>query len=132
MTKPIPFDAYEIHPVTAHRAPDGGTFCEIADDPAEASFWSLYGHIPGQGVECIGDFKSFELAAEIYARITGHRYGEEAPVRNPAKLVEALKLALYALREMPSFPVRHARYRTSYRVAAALEAVLRDLEPAPG
>jgi hypothetical protein len=130
MSALTPFDTYKIHPVTEHRAPDGSTFCKVADDPAKASFWSLYGHIPGQGVACIGDFASFEAAAEVYARITGHRYGEEAPVRNPAKLVEALKLALYALREMPSFPVRHARYRTSYRVAAALEAVLREAEGA--
>jgi hypothetical protein len=41
MSALTPFDVYEIHPVTEHRAPDGGTFCAIADNPAEASFWSL-------------------------------------------------------------------------------------------
>jgi len=76
MTKPIPFDAYEIHPVTEQVSSDGSRFCEVTDDPAEASFWSLYGHIPGQGVMCIGDFASFAEAADIYARITGHVWGE--------------------------------------------------------
>ena len=42
--------------------------------PDEASCWSLFGHILGQGLECIGDFPTYELAAEIYARITGHAY----------------------------------------------------------
>lgn len=72
----IPFDAYEIHPVAETVAPDGKHLCEVTDDPAEASFWSLYGHIPGQGLECIGDFASHEAAAEIQARITGRRPNE--------------------------------------------------------
>jgi len=80
MIRLTPFDAYEIHPVTEHRAPDGSSFAEQAADPAEASYWSLFGHIPGQGLECIGDFPTYELAAEIYARITGRGYGEDAPV----------------------------------------------------
>ena len=79
MSKPTPFDAYEIHPVVLHQAPDGSRFAEQTADPAEASCWSLFGHIPGQGLECVGDFPTYELAAEIYARITGHGYGEEAP-----------------------------------------------------
>jgi hypothetical protein len=126
MPTPTPFDDYEIHPVTAYLSPDGTRFCEVADDPAEASFWSLYGHIPGQGVECIGDFPSFEEAAAIYARITGHGWDEEPPVRSTAGLVDALKLALHALNEAPSFPVRHARYRNSYEVCSAIEAALQE------
>ena len=50
-------------------------YCEQVPDD-EARFWSLYGHIPGQGVDCIGDFKTREHAEEVYARITGKRYGE--------------------------------------------------------
>jgi hypothetical protein len=130
MSSLTPFDAYEIHPVTEHCAPDGSTFCEIADDPAEASFWSLYGHIPGQGVECIGDFASFEAAAEIYARITGQGWGEKTPAPGTARLVEAVKLALHALNQAPRFAVRHPAYRDSYQVCAALEAVLREGEGA--
>jgi hypothetical protein len=49
-----------------------------------------------------------------------------------SELVAAVKLALLALNAAPNFRFRHERYRTSYEVCAALEAVLRDLEPAPG
>ena len=47
--------------------------CEqVGDD--EAEFWTLFGHIPGQGLDCIGDSAMREHAEEIYARITGRRY----------------------------------------------------------
>ena len=69
----VRFDAYEVHGV--REFDDGaGKYCEqVPDDEAES--WSLYGHIAGQGLECIGDFKTRELAEEVYARITGRRYG---------------------------------------------------------
>lgn len=68
------FDDYEISGVREYGTrPDG--YCERVDD-SEAQFWSLYGHIPGEGVECIGDFKTREIAEEVYARITGTRYGQ--------------------------------------------------------
>lgn len=65
------FDAYEVHGVT-----EFGTgrrrHCEQVSD-AESQFWSLYGHIPGEGLECIGDFKTRQHAEEVLARITGRR-----------------------------------------------------------
>lgn len=66
------FDAYEIHGI---REIGRGKMrhCEQVAD-AEAEFWSLFGHIPGQGLECIGDYKTRELAEEMYARITGRNY----------------------------------------------------------
>jgi hypothetical protein len=76
---PTPYDAYEIHGMK--RLPDGqgqeeepvGSVirdCEqVADD--EAEFWSLFGHIPGQGIDCIGDFATREHAEEVFAKITG-------------------------------------------------------------
>jgi hypothetical protein len=69
----VRFDDYEVHGV--REFDDGaGKYCEqVPDDEAES--WSLYGHIPGQGLECIGDFKTRELAEEVHARITGRRYG---------------------------------------------------------
>jgi hypothetical protein len=69
---PTRFDAYEIHGVREyHGAPFGqGKYSEQVPDD-EAQFWSLFGHIPGQGLDCIGDFKTREHAEEIYARITG-------------------------------------------------------------
>ena len=51
----------------------GGKYCEQVPDD-KAKFWSLYGHIPGAGLECIGDFKTRALAEEVYERITGERY----------------------------------------------------------
>jgi hypothetical protein len=41
---------------------------------AEAEVWRLYGRISGQGLECIGDFKTQSQAEEVYARITGRPY----------------------------------------------------------
>jgi hypothetical protein len=72
----VPFDEYEIHGVPELRGADGTRYCEPAPDD-EAHFWSLYGHIPGQGLECIGDFKTRQQAEEVYARITGRRYGSD-------------------------------------------------------
>jgi len=71
---PTPFDGYEVHGVAEF---DGGAgkFCEqVADE--EAQFWSLYGHIPGQGLDWIGDFNTRKRAEEIYARITGRWYAD--------------------------------------------------------
>jgi hypothetical protein len=76
MDLPDRFDNYEIHGVREyHGAPFGqGKYSEQVPDE-EAQFWSLFGHIPGRGLECVGDFESRELAVQIYARITGRRYG---------------------------------------------------------
>lgn len=69
---PERFDDYEVHGVKQY-ADSQGPWCEqVSDD--EADFWSLYGHIPGQGLECIGDFVSRTLAEEVYTRITGRMY----------------------------------------------------------
>jgi hypothetical protein len=72
------FDNYEISPcrrLDDAGLPDpNGTQFEVCD-PAEADVWTLYGHIDGEGVQAIGDFDSREQAEEIYARITGKRYG---------------------------------------------------------
>ena len=43
-------------------------------EPYEADFWTVYGHIPGEGVQAIGDFDTSEHAEEVFARITGRRY----------------------------------------------------------
>jgi hypothetical protein len=70
---PTPFDDYEVHGVKVFQEA-GQSFCEQVAD-CEADFWSLYGHIPGQGLACIGDFRTRRYAEETYARITGCRYG---------------------------------------------------------
>ena len=66
------FDDYEIHGVYEFSE-DDRSFCEQVPDD-EAQFWSLYGHIPGQGLDCIGDFKTRQHAEEVFARITGRCY----------------------------------------------------------
>jgi hypothetical protein len=71
---PEPFDAFEIHGVKEFREA-GMAWCEQVAD-SEAEFWSLYGHIPGQGFECMGNYKTRRYAEEIYARLTGRRYGD--------------------------------------------------------
>lgn len=70
---PTPFDDYEISGV-AKFGTGNDRYCERVSDH-EAQFWSLYGHIPGEGAECLGDFKSRAVAEEIYARITGRAFG---------------------------------------------------------
>jgi len=59
-----PYDAYEVH-----GCKDFGDYVEQVPD-AEAQFWSLYGHIPGQGLDCIGDYTSRQAAEEVRERIT--------------------------------------------------------------
>lgn len=76
---PAPFDDYEIHPCRRFQEPDDPQrfYFEVCE-PHEADVWTLYGHIPSQGVDAIGDFSSREFAEEIYARITGRSYGRIA------------------------------------------------------
>lgn len=59
------FDNYEVHGV---KEWDGD--CEQVPDE-EAHFWTLYGHIPDQGLEAIGDFISRKAAEDVMERITG-------------------------------------------------------------
>jgi hypothetical protein len=82
------FDAYEIHgmkrlpPQGQAQEPVGRVIddCEEVPDD-EAEFWSLFGHIPGQGIDCIGDFATREHAEEVFARITGRAYTAGTPDR---------------------------------------------------
>jgi hypothetical protein len=73
----VRFDDYEIHGVKEFGK-GARKVCEQVDDDDEAQFWSLYGHIPGQGLDCIGDFKTRKHAEEVYARITGRPYGRKS------------------------------------------------------
>lgn len=76
-TLPARFDAYEIGPCQRFREDgDRDRFYYEPCAPEDADVWTLYGHIPGQGVEAIGDFESCELAEQVYARITGAPYGQ--------------------------------------------------------
>lgn len=72
---PTPFDSYEIQPCRLVQDTDEphSSFVETCE-PFEADFWTLYGHIPGEGVMAVGDFDAREHAEEVYARITGRSY----------------------------------------------------------
>lgn len=72
---PMRFDAYEIQ--SCHRYFDADEPDLAFVEPCEsykADFWTVYGHIPGEGVQAIGDFDTEEHAEEVFARITGQRY----------------------------------------------------------
>ena len=74
-TLPARFDNYEIHPCRRFIDPDEPDFSFVEPcEPFEADFWTLYGHVSGEGVQAIGDFDSGEHAEEVFARIAGRRY----------------------------------------------------------
>lgn len=63
------FDAFEVHGVKdlwkeMDVPTEQGTCFEQCDD-SEASMWSVYIHIPDNGVECIADCSSRELAEKL-------------------------------------------------------------------
>ena len=65
------YDSLEVHTVLATDS-----FCEslpqneeIPDDAIV--FWSIYGHIPNEGLECCGDFVSFESACSTAEKLGG-------------------------------------------------------------
>jgi hypothetical protein len=72
------FDNYEIHGVHEF-SDDGRKFCEQVPDD-QAIFWTLYGHVDGEGVEAIGDFTTRPHAEELFQRITGIPYAESREV----------------------------------------------------
>lgn len=74
--KPV-YDNYEISgcrriDVTGRPNPRGKSVETCGD--GDAQFWTLCGHIDGQGVEAIGDFSSREAAEDVHFRITGSQY----------------------------------------------------------
>lgn len=75
------FDNYEVHGCKdffAHAKNDGARYkyTEQVED-GEATFWTLYGHITGEGVQAIGDFKTRRAAEEVMALIVGSRPSTE-------------------------------------------------------
>ena len=72
---PTRFDNYEIQPCRRYidyNDPDIA-FVEPCE-PFEADLWTVYGHIPGEGVQTVGDFDTRQHAEEVFARITGRPY----------------------------------------------------------
>lgn len=76
---PRPFDGFAIQPCRHYAVADGTgpSFVEPCE-PREAEFWTVYGHVDGEGVHAIGDFEDLGHAEEIVARITGRPYEVKA------------------------------------------------------
>ena len=94
------FDNYEISPCKKYHHTDGASYIETCEK-AEAEFWTLYGHIFGEGVFAIGDFNSRDAAESTFYRITGQQftasYGANAHLQlmhAAEELAEALDLLL--------------------------------------
>jgi len=80
---PVRFDAYEIQPCHRYFDIDEPDIAFVEPcEPYQADFWTVYGHIPGEGVQAIGDFDTREHAEEVFARITGRSYNESTPKAN--------------------------------------------------
>lgn len=57
------YDAYEITPMRlVENDPVLGEIVEPADPGDKVHFWTLFGHVPGEGVECLDDFPTEEAA----------------------------------------------------------------------
>jgi hypothetical protein len=69
--KPKPFDAYEVHGCAKFHSPKGD-YAEQVDD-SQAQFWTLFGHVTGEGLHEVGDFRSRSAAEEVMQRIIGYR-----------------------------------------------------------
>lgn len=68
------YNAIELHGVrnlNSENAPEG-TNCEVDDENPE--FYSVYAHHIEDGIECIGDFGEYGLAA-AYADEVSTKYG---------------------------------------------------------
>lgn len=69
------FDAFEMHPVaqrykikSLHINDEDveKPYMEVCEENDPSFFcWSVYGHIPGQGVECIADWKDKTIAEDM-------------------------------------------------------------------
>lgn len=67
------FDAYEVHGMRKLGKGRSSQLEQVPDD--QAQYWRLFGHLPFWGLECIGDFKTRELAEQMQTRITGRLQG---------------------------------------------------------
>ncbi len=70
------YDALEVHTVIeiSGFAESLSSGEEIPE--ADALYWSLYGHTPNEGLECIGDFISFEAACEVADKLGGKLFSK--------------------------------------------------------
>jgi hypothetical protein len=126
----IPFDHYEISPCVrlndeGQPDPNGNTF-EVCE-PHEAHCWTLYGHIPGEGVLAIGDFATRENAEEVFQRITGIPFAETSVVQARLRVMHAGERLLGACDL-----VQRAHVGDGVTMAEAVDACLLAIAEATG
>ncbi len=93
-----PFDNYEISPCRRYEEPDSpGKFYFEVCEPDESDVWTLYGHMPGEGVQAIGDFATRGDAEEVFQRITGIPFAGTCEVSARLRLMHAGPKLLEAL-----------------------------------
>jgi hypothetical protein len=69
------YDALEVHTVAIFFDDCAETLFDGDDLPEEGTVcWSLYGHICNEGLECVGDFLSFEAACEVAEKLGGVKF----------------------------------------------------------
>ena len=63
------YDAIEVSPVLITPDGEGGEICEPVpySERSTASMWSVYGHLPQGGVECLTDVSTEHRATRIGA-----------------------------------------------------------------
>jgi hypothetical protein len=116
-----PFDNYEISPCRRYEEPDspGKYYFEVCE-PEEADVWTLYGHIPGEGVEAIGDFSKREYAEEVFQRITGIPFTGSYTLETHLRIMHAGPRLLEALQALVEATSGYARHFHEHKVAQAV------------
>ncbi|MFL5341677.1 MAG: hypothetical protein ACJ8F7_16150 [Gemmataceae bacterium] len=118
-----PFDNYEISPCRRYEEPDSpGKFCFEVCKPEEADVWTLYGHIPGEGMQAIGDFDSREHAEEVFFRITGMKFTGSYSAEAHLRIMQAGPKLLEALKALSEATSCYARHFHEHKVALAVIA----------
>ncbi len=101
MSKEHVYDNYEISGCHCldEEEENGRQFVEVCGDD-EAQFWTLYGHIDGQGVEAIADFPSRHFAEQVFYRITGQPFTGSYQADARLRLMHAAPALLEALNSL--------------------------------
>ena len=74
------YDGLELAPVAEYEDKDGVKYCERVDDPSDAQFWSVYGHLPEGGVQCLEDYDTEQEASAFAEQLLSlfpnlHKHG---------------------------------------------------------
>jgi hypothetical protein len=96
------YDNYEISPCKRMLDSDvypAKEYIEVCEEH-EAEFWTLYGHIDGEGVQAIGDFCTREAAEQVYSRITGQPFTGSYQADARLRVMHAGPVLLAALEDL--------------------------------